>query len=229
MQLVCPQCAAINRLAEHKPALAARCGKCGKALFNQQPLNVTQAQFDRHLQKSDIHLVVDFWALVLHLYDIYVCRAHPIGQGKAQAAGNGSPFSRTATQNWPIGWAPFGRVNKRSSALLRFLELAKASPSVVRLAAKRFLTRCIRKYHRDGVLRCGPCKMMAPSFQQAATRIEPRARLLKVNTEQEQGLSARYAIRSIPTLMVFSAGQEVARMSGALDLGNLLSWINNHI
>ncbi len=76
---------------------------------------------------------------------------------------------------------------------------------------------------------CGPCKMMAPAFEQAAAQIEPRARLLKVNTEQEQGLSARYQIRSIPTLMVFSSGKETARLSGALDQSSLLSWINQNI
>ncbi len=76
---------------------------------------------------------------------------------------------------------------------------------------------------------CGPCKMMAPAFEQAASQIEPRARLLKVNTELEQQLSARYQIRSIPTLMVFSSGKETARLSGALDLSSLLSWINQNI
>jgi len=64
---------------------------------------------------------------------------------------------------------------------------------------------------------CGPCKMMAPVFRQAAVQIEPGARLLKVNTEEQQSLAAAYGIRSIPTLMVFSRGQEAARMSGALD------------
>ncbi len=76
---------------------------------------------------------------------------------------------------------------------------------------------------------CGPCKMMAPAFEQAATQIGHRARLLKVDTEAEQGLAARYQIRSIPTLMVFSAGREKARISGALDQSSLLSWINQNI
>ena len=76
---------------------------------------------------------------------------------------------------------------------------------------------------------CGPCKMMAPAFEQAAQQIEPRARLLKVDTEAEQGLAARYQIRSIPTLMVFSAGKEKARISGALDQSSLVAWINQNI
>lgn len=76
---------------------------------------------------------------------------------------------------------------------------------------------------------CGPCKMMAPAFKQAAIQIEPRARLIKINTETEQALAARYQIRSIPTLMVFSGGKETARLSGALDQSSLLSWINQNI
>jgi len=76
---------------------------------------------------------------------------------------------------------------------------------------------------------CGPCKMMAPVFEQAAAQIEPRARLLKVDTEAEQALASRYQIRSIPTLMVFSSGKEKARLSGALDQNSLLAWINQNI
>ncbi|HEB56409.1 MAG TPA: thioredoxin TrxC [Gammaproteobacteria bacterium] len=76
---------------------------------------------------------------------------------------------------------------------------------------------------------CGPCKMMAPVFEQAAQQLEPRIRLAKVNTEMEQALAAQYNIRSIPTLAIFRQGQEIARMAGALDLPSLISWAEQHI
>ncbi len=76
---------------------------------------------------------------------------------------------------------------------------------------------------------CGPCKMMAPVFKQAAQQLEPRIRLAKVNTEEEQALAAQYNIRSIPTLAIFHQGREVARMAGALDLPSLISWVNQQI
>ncbi len=76
---------------------------------------------------------------------------------------------------------------------------------------------------------CGPCKMMAPVFEQAAQQLEPRIRLAKVNTETEQSLAGQYNIRSIPTLAIFRQGQEVARMAGALDLPSLISWVNQQI
>ena len=62
---------------------------------------------------------------------------------------------------------------------------------------------------------CGPCRMMAPAFEQASQALEPRLRLAKVNTEAEQNLAARFHIRSIPTLALFVDGQEVARQAGA--------------
>ena len=72
---------------------------------------------------------------------------------------------------------------------------------------------------------CGPCVMMEPVFEEAATRVEPHMRLAKVNTEQEQPIAVRYGIRSIPTLIIFKHGQELARQAGAMDLGNLLAWL----
>jgi thioredoxin 2 len=71
---------------------------------------------------------------------------------------------------------------------------------------------------------CGPCKMMAPAYLQAAQTLEPGVRLLKVDTEQAQDLGARYNIRSIPTLALFRNGREVARQAGAMDAGAIVAW-----
>jgi thioredoxin 2 len=72
---------------------------------------------------------------------------------------------------------------------------------------------------------CGPCRAMAPAFAQAARELEPEFRLAKVNTEEEQGLAARFGIRSIPTLALFRNGREVARQAGAMDAGSLMRWV----
>ncbi len=72
---------------------------------------------------------------------------------------------------------------------------------------------------------CGPCKAMAPEFSGAAGQLEPQLRLAKVNTEAEQGLAARYRIRSIPTLVLFKQGQEVNRHSGAMTAAQIIQWL----
>ena len=71
---------------------------------------------------------------------------------------------------------------------------------------------------------CGPCKTMAPAYHQAAQRLEPAIRLLKVDTENVQDVAARYNIRSIPTLALFRNGREVARQAGAMDAGSIVNW-----
>ena len=72
---------------------------------------------------------------------------------------------------------------------------------------------------------CGPCKMMAPVFAQAAQQLQPGIRVAKVNTEAEQQLAAQYQIRSIPTLAIFKGGKEINRTAGAMDLQNLINWV----
>lgn len=76
---------------------------------------------------------------------------------------------------------------------------------------------------------CGPCKMMAPSYAQAAATLEPQVRLAKLNTEQEQSIAAQYNIRSIPTLIIFKGGREIARQSGAMSTTDIVRWINSQI
>jgi thioredoxin 2 len=76
---------------------------------------------------------------------------------------------------------------------------------------------------------CGPCKMMAPMFAQATAQLEPLVRMAKLNTEQEQNIAAQFNIRSIPTLIIFKQGKEIARQSGAMDSQNLIQWVNQYL
>ena len=71
---------------------------------------------------------------------------------------------------------------------------------------------------------CGPCRMMAPAFEQAAQQLEPQMRLAQGNTEEAPGLDARLNIRSIPTLALFVSGREVARQPGAMGAADIVRW-----
>ena len=72
---------------------------------------------------------------------------------------------------------------------------------------------------------CGPCRAMAPMFEQAARTLATEARFVKVNTDTEQELAVRHAIRAIPTLVLFRGGAEVKRHAGAMDAGSLARWV----
>ena len=74
---------------------------------------------------------------------------------------------------------------------------------------------------------CGPCRAMAPAYAQAAARLEPRFRFGKLDTEAAPDVAARYGIRSIPTLIVFRHGREVARQAGAMDAGAIARWLGS--
>jgi thioredoxin 2 len=136
LMIVCPRCSAVNRVPADRLADGPTCGKCGHRLFDGHPVELDAASFDKHVARSEIPVVVDFWA----------------------------------------PW-------------------------------------------------CGPCRMMAPAYAQAARQLEPRYRLAKLNTEEAQEVAARFGIRSIPTLVVFRNGREIARQAGAMDAGSLVRWI----
>ncbi|MDD3449996.1 MAG: thioredoxin TrxC [Gammaproteobacteria bacterium] len=138
--IVCPHCGAVNRIPSSRLADQPRCGKCRGPLFAARPVALTAENFQRHIGRSDIPVLVDFWA----------------------------------------PW-------------------------------------------------CGPCKMMAPAFEEAARQLEPRVRLAKVDTEAEQALGARFNIRSIPTLALFRAGREVARQPGAMGAADIVRWVQSRL
>lgn len=71
---------------------------------------------------------------------------------------------------------------------------------------------------------CGPCRQMAPAFEQAAAQLEPHVRLAKLDTEAHQALGARFNIRSIPTLALFRGGREIARQAGAMGAADIVRW-----
>ena len=75
---------------------------------------------------------------------------------------------------------------------------------------------------------CGPCLRFAPVFEEAAKSLEPGVRLVKLDADANPAATARLGIRSIPTLVMFKGGQEVARISGAMPLGNFLEWAKQH-
>jgi thioredoxin 2 len=74
---------------------------------------------------------------------------------------------------------------------------------------------------------CGPCVAMAPFYEATARQLEPKLRFAKLNTQDEPGPAARFNIRSIPTMIVFRAGKELARQSGSMDSATISRWLNS--
>ena len=76
---------------------------------------------------------------------------------------------------------------------------------------------------------CGPCRQMAPGYETAAAKLEPRVRFAKVDTEAVPTLGARFQIRSIPTLALFKGGREIARQAGAMGTADIVRWVEANL
>ena len=76
---------------------------------------------------------------------------------------------------------------------------------------------------------CGPCRAMAPQFEAAAAQLEPPVRLAKVDTQAQPTLAQKFAIRSIPTLVLFQHGREIARQPGAMGAADIVRWTRQHL
>ena len=137
LHLVCPHCQSINRVPTAKLSEHPNCGRCQQPLFTGEPIELTTATFSRHVERSDLPLLVDFWA----------------------------------------PW-------------------------------------------------CGPCRSFGPIFEDVAEERSGKMRFVKVNTEAERELSARFRIRSIPTIMMFKNGEVIDMLNGAVPKAPFDSWLN---
>lgn len=76
---------------------------------------------------------------------------------------------------------------------------------------------------------CGPCKVMGPEYETAARALEPRARFVKLNSDEEQQLVGTLNIRGIPTMVLFRDGKELDRVSGAMQASQIKAWLNQRL
>lgn len=137
--LVCSECGAVNRIPKLRRADSPVCGKCHELLLPVHPIELSDATFDKFVARSDIPILVDFWA----------------------------------------AW-------------------------------------------------CGPCRSMEPAYKEAAAMLSPDAILAKLNTEVSPLTAAKFRISSIPTLILFRGGREIARQLGAMNAPQISRWVHAH-
>lgn len=136
-QIACPACGTGNRIAPRHDILAAKCGQCGAPLFSGVPIEVDDAGFNAHLQRTKGLIALDVWA----------------------------------------PW-------------------------------------------------CGPCRVMAPHFAEAARRLNGKAVFLKMNADHCQ-TPARLGVRGIPALFLFDNGKTIVTQAGVMTADALTHWIEN--
>lgn len=134
--LVCPQCLAVNRVPATRLSDDPSCGKCHHLLLSGAPIALTASTFERLHRRSDLPLIIDFWA----------------------------------------PW-------------------------------------------------CGPCLAMAPAFDEASAHLTPDFIAGKVDTQAAPELGERHAVRSIPTMVMFLDGKEIARTTGAMTAPQIIKWV----
>jgi thioredoxin 1 len=76
---------------------------------------------------------------------------------------------------------------------------------------------------------CGPCKMIGPSLEEIAKELGPKAKIVKINIDENPGTPSKFGVRGIPTLMVFKDGKLSATKVGALPKTQLQTWIESSI
>jgi len=76
---------------------------------------------------------------------------------------------------------------------------------------------------------CGPCRMMAPAFEAAASELEPEIRLVKLNTEAQPDVAGHLGISSIPTMLLYADGREIGRVSGVMRPRQIVDWARGRL
>ena len=76
---------------------------------------------------------------------------------------------------------------------------------------------------------CGPCRTIAPAVEEIATEYNGQLKVVKVDVDENQEVSIRYGVQSIPTLMIFKSGNVVERLIGAYPKNILVSKVKAHL